>query len=244
MKRQIVLTAALAVSWAVAPFADAGRVRSIGRTAGRGGAMARPFSPPARTLPRAPVGSFNRPSLGPSSRRPPGSFGRPPRGPSNRPPLARPFPAPGPKAPPIGGLSPRPGAKLPPLAPIKTFPGGKFDAPDKPDKPPVKKPPIFKPGPEIIKKIKAAGPLPIKGGGKPGFKPPKDYHLKHAVKHAFGYCFHGAHHCHWSHSCWWEPCGCYLYWCPCTCVWYYWCEPHVCFYPVTYCPLACYVCWW
>ena len=61
-----------------------------------------------------------------------------------------------------------------------------------------------------------------------------DYHLKYGVKCAWGYCYHGHHHCHW-HHCIWDPCcSCYYYYDPCCSCYYYWCESDVCYYP----------CWW
>ena len=73
-----------------------------------------------------------------------------------------------------------------------------------------------------------------------------DYHLKFGVKHGFGYCYPGHHHCHW-HHCVWDPCcGCYYYYDPCCSCYYYWCAGEVCYYPcwwfVDYC--GCYYPWW
>jgi hypothetical protein len=40
--------------------------------------------------------------------------------------------------------------------------------------------------------------------------------------------------CHsWSHYCWSGRFGCYCYYCPTSCCWYYWDEPQCCFCPVT-----------
>lgn len=73
-----------------------------------------------------------------------------------------------------------------------------------------------------------------------------DYHLKFGAKCAWGYCYHGHHHCHW-HHCVWDPCcGCYYYYDPCCSCYYYWCETEVCYYPcwwfVSYCDT--YYPWW
>lgn len=62
----------------------------------------------------------------------------------------------------------------------------------------------------------------------------KDYHLDHGQKFSNGWCYRGKHHCHWSDWCWNSHWGCYNYWCPSTCRWYYWYEPACCYYPMTY----------
>jgi hypothetical protein len=69
----------------------------------------------------------------------------------------------------------------------------------------------------------------------------KDYHFKCGTKCSFGYCYKNYTHCHWAHKCWLPACGCYGYYCPYTLVYYYWCEPDLCWYPITYCPYGCYV---
>jgi hypothetical protein len=73
-----------------------------------------------------------------------------------------------------------------------------------------------------------------------------NYHLLHGVKCAWGYAYHGHHHCHWHHSIWDPCCGCYYYYDPCCSCYYYWCETEVCYYPcwwfVSYCDT--YYPWW
>jgi len=69
----------------------------------------------------------------------------------------------------------------------------------------------------------------------------KNYHLRCGTKFDYGYCYHGFNHCHWSYCCFDRYLGCYTYWCPCTCSYYYYCQPYECFYPVTYCPCQTYV---
>lgn len=59
---------------------------------------------------------------------------------------------------------------------------------------------------------------------------------KHAVKHHYGYSFHGKHHSHWTYQCYSRHYGCTIYWCPYASCYYYWCAPHHCYYPVSYCP--------
>ena len=61
-----------------------------------------------------------------------------------------------------------------------------------------------------------------------------DYHLKFGVKHSWGWCYHGHHHCHWHHSIWDPCCGCYYYYDPCCSCYYYWSGSDNCYYP----------CWW
>jgi hypothetical protein len=61
-----------------------------------------------------------------------------------------------------------------------------------------------------------------------------DYCHKFGVKCAWGWCYHGHHHCHW-HHCIWDPCcHCYYYYDPCCSCYYYWCATESCYYP----------CWW
>jgi hypothetical protein len=69
----------------------------------------------------------------------------------------------------------------------------------------------------------------------------KDYHLTHATKYDFGYCFKGYEHRHWTHCCYFSQYGCNCNWCPCTCCWYYYCVPDCCWYPVTHCPYGKFV---
>ena len=69
----------------------------------------------------------------------------------------------------------------------------------------------------------------------------KDYNIKFGKKCDFGWCYKGKHHDHWTCCCWLDECGCTCYWCPCTLVWYYYCVPDNCWYPVSYCPYGVYV---
>ena len=62
------------------------------------------------------------------------------------------------------------------------------------------------------------------------------YHLQNGTKFAQGYLYKGKNHCHWGLIRWDVRYGCNCYWDPCLLVWYYWCEPDQCFYPVSYCP--------
>jgi hypothetical protein len=66
------------------------------------------------------------------------------------------------------------------------------------------------------------------------------YHLKHGHKFAHGYYFSGKHHRHWQYRIWDAYYGTFIYWCPNTLVYYYWCEPCARFNPVTYCPHGTY----
>ena len=69
----------------------------------------------------------------------------------------------------------------------------------------------------------------------------KNYHLTYGKKLGKGYSYPGKFHTHWNFCCFNKLYGCYLYYCPCTFVWYYWCEPDCCYYPVWYVPYRCYV---
>ncbi len=61
---------------------------------------------------------------------------------------------------------------------------------------------------------------------------------KYNFKFQKGYDFHGQ--CHqWSRYCWSGRYGCYCYYCPTDCCWYYWDEPRCCFYPVVYLTSPC-----
>jgi hypothetical protein len=68
----------------------------------------------------------------------------------------------------------------------------------------------------------------------------KNYHLTHGKKIGKGYCYPGKFHKHWDFCCFNKGYGCYLYYCPCTFGWYYFCEPDCCYYPVWYVPYRCY----
>jgi hypothetical protein len=69
----------------------------------------------------------------------------------------------------------------------------------------------------------------------------QNYHLTYGRKFSGGYCYVGNTHQHWVSTIWAPDCGCYTYYCPYTSVWYYWCQPDGCFYPVSYCPYGTYV---
>jgi hypothetical protein len=69
----------------------------------------------------------------------------------------------------------------------------------------------------------------------------KNYHLTHGKKFGKGYCYPGKFHKHWDFCCFNKGYGCFLYYCPCTFGWYYFCEPDCCYYPVWYVPYRCYV---
>jgi hypothetical protein len=68
----------------------------------------------------------------------------------------------------------------------------------------------------------------------------KDYHKKFGTSFKYGYFYKGKSHRHWTSCYWSKSYGCTIYWCPCTCEWYYWCQPYDCYYPVSYCPTGCY----
>jgi hypothetical protein len=67
-----------------------------------------------------------------------------------------------------------------------------------------------------------------------------NYHMTHGTKYSFGYVYKGQDHNHWQYRCWSDSCSCYCYYCPCTLVWYYWCAPDCCYYPVSHCPYGHY----
>jgi hypothetical protein len=54
-----------------------------------------------------------------------------------------------------------------------------------------------------------------------------DYKFKKGFDYK-GYCHN------WSYSCWSPKYHCYCYYCPSSCLWYYWNETSCCYYPVTY----------
>ncbi len=55
-----------------------------------------------------------------------------------------------------------------------------------------------------------------------------------------GHCYHGKHFQFWSYCKWYPDYGCHLYWCPVKRVWFYWCEPYGCYYPIDFCPTGVY----
>jgi hypothetical protein len=68
-----------------------------------------------------------------------------------------------------------------------------------------------------------------------------DYFKKFGTKFDHGFFYKGKHHNHWSYRCWYPEFGCYCYWDPCLCEYFYFCEPDCCFYPISYCPYHRYV---
>jgi hypothetical protein len=59
----------------------------------------------------------------------------------------------------------------------------------------------------------------------------KDYHVPY---------YQGVHNHFWSSRSWSSRYGCYVYWCPQTYRWFYWCEPFGCYYPIEHCPTGRY----
>lgn len=57
-------------------------------------------------------------------------------------------------------------------------------------------------------------------------------HWGHGHRH--GHHFRHHHYCGWRHYCWFPSYGCYGYYCPSACSWYYYYEPQQCYYPVSY----------
>ena len=66
------------------------------------------------------------------------------------------------------------------------------------------------------------------------------YHLKFGKRFQFGYKYVGKVHHHWTKKIWIAKYGTYCNYCPHTHKLYYWCAPHGCFYPVSYCPTGVY----
>lgn len=67
-----------------------------------------------------------------------------------------------------------------------------------------------------------------------------NYSLTYGVRASYGYYYPGIYHSHWSSRTWLSRYGCYGYYCPSTSVYYYWCVPDNCYYPVNYCPYGVY----
>jgi len=67
-----------------------------------------------------------------------------------------------------------------------------------------------------------------------------DYHLRVGVHFEHGIYYKGKEHPHWALCRYDARYGCDCYWDPCSLTWYYWCEPDVCYYPVTYVPYRTY----
>jgi hypothetical protein len=72
-----------------------------------------------------------------------------------------------------------------------------------------------------------------KGGGSRGGSH-NSYHMTHGTKFKGGYFYKGRAHSHWTHRYWYGKYGCYTYYCPSTCCWYYWYQPTGCYYPCSY----------
>jgi hypothetical protein len=66
------------------------------------------------------------------------------------------------------------------------------------------------------------------------------YHHAHGHRFAHGYYYKGRNHHHWTKRYWHSGYRCYLYYCPDTLAYYYWCAPDNCYYPVSYCPYKTY----
>ncbi len=73
-----------------------------------------------------------------------------------------------------------------------------------------------------------AGP---RGSGSHGSH---SYHMTHGTHFKGGYFYKGREHSHWTYRSWWARYGCYTYYCPSTCCWYYWYQPDNCYYPCSY----------
>jgi hypothetical protein len=94
----------------------------------------------------------------------------------------------------------------------------------------------------------ANAPVPGKAGvhlGNPGYNNANrihNYYLQHGTRFAQGYFYRGRNHSHWTVIRFDPRYGCDLYWDPDLGIWFYWCAPDLCFYPVSYVPYRCYVC--
>lgn len=73
-----------------------------------------------------------------------------------------------------------------------------------------------------------------------------NYHINFGTRFPVGhrlagqFFYRGYNHRHWTHWRYYPSYGCYLYWCPYTTVWYYWCGPDLSYYPITYVPYNSY----
>jgi len=67
-----------------------------------------------------------------------------------------------------------------------------------------------------------------------------DYRLRVGIHFEHGIYYKGKVHPHWAHCRYDARYGCDCYWDPCSLTWYYWCEPDLCYYPVTYVPYRTY----
>jgi hypothetical protein len=61
-----------------------------------------------------------------------------------------------------------------------------------------------------------------------------NYVKQHGVKFSHGYYYSGKYHSHWAKKLWLPKYGTWCWYCPSTYVWYYWCGPKACYYPITY----------
>jgi hypothetical protein len=61
-----------------------------------------------------------------------------------------------------------------------------------------------------------------------------NYHMTYGTKFKGGYFYKGSDHHHWTYRYWWGKYGCYTYYCPSTCCWYYWYGRDNCYYPCSY----------
>jgi hypothetical protein len=62
-----------------------------------------------------------------------------------------------------------------------------------------------------------------------------NYHIDHGSRMRDGrYFYRGRDHHHWTYRYWYGRYGCYCYYCPSTCCWYYWYQKDDCYYPVSY----------
>src|SRR3954447_23409858 len=92
----------------------------------------------------------------------------------------------------------------------------------------------------VLAPMTAAAAEPARRGEPRGEH--RDYHREHGKKFEHGYYYHGREHRHWT-SCYFDDrFGCYLYHCPATEAYYYWCERDTCYYPTTHCPYNTYAC--
>jgi len=81
--------------------------------------------------------------------------------------------------------------------------------------------------------------------GKPGGKPGGGHPVMHTTKHpkaAFkkGVKFKVKGSFIWRYKCWDARYLCFLFLCPDDGIYYYWCEPDDCYYPINFCPYGVY----
>jgi hypothetical protein len=62
----------------------------------------------------------------------------------------------------------------------------------------------------------------------------RSYRMTQGTKFKGGYFYKGKDHHHWTYRYWWHKYGCYTYYCPGRCCWYYWYQPDNCYYPCSY----------